>query len=165
MSRIDELLSKNQYFALDYDPNELSPFPRLKLAVLACMDTRLTLKAMGLRPGEAHLIRNAGGIVTDDALRSLLLSHYFLGTEEIMVINHTDCGLMKGTEEEIQRHIEQRAGIPANTPIRFHAFQDVEKNVREQLDRLASHSWLQDGVLIRGFVFDVATGRLREVKR
>lgn len=128
------------------------------------MDTRLSRRALGLGPGDAHLIRNAGGIVTDDAIRSLLVSHYLLGTQEFMVINHTDCGLMKASEEELHRTIEQRAGIAANSTVRFHAFSDVEQNVREQLQKLSEHSWVRaETITIRGFVFEVHTGMLREV--
>jgi carbonic anhydrase len=164
MSSIDQALDANKRFALDYDPTLISPRPRLHLAVLTCMDTRLSRRALGLGPGDAHLIRNAGGIVTDDAIRSLLISHYLLGTQEFMVINHTDCGLMKASEEELHRTIEERAGIPTNSPVRFHAFIDVEKNVRQQLQRLSEHSWVRtETITIRGFVFDVQTGMLREV--
>src|SRR3984957_8500175 len=91
---IQKVLARNQEFALNYDAAALSPQPQLRLVVIACMDTRITLAALGLKPQDAHFIRNAGGIVTDDVLRSLLVSHYFLGTNEVMVINHTDCGLM-----------------------------------------------------------------------
>jgi carbonic anhydrase len=164
MSSIDAVLAANKLFALDYDPSVISPRPRLRLAVLTCMDTRISRIALGLTAGDAHLIRNAGGIVTDDAIRSLLISHYLLGTQEFMIINHTDCGLMKATEEELHQTIERRAGIPANSPVRFHAFSDVEKNVREQLSRLTAHSWVREEVIkIRGFVFDVQTGALSEV--
>jgi carbonic anhydrase len=164
MGAIDNVLRANSTYALAHDPHELSPSPRRKLAVLMCMDTRLERKTLGLEPGDAHFIRNAGGIVTEDALRSLLISHYLLGVEEIMVINHTDCGLMKATESELHALIEAKAGGPANMPVRFHAFKDVEHNVREQLRKLASHSWIRDEVKIRGFVYDVLTGRLKEVK-
>jgi carbonic anhydrase len=128
------------------------------------MDTRLGLHVLGLEPQDAHMIRNAGGIVTDDALRSLLISHYMLGTNEVMVINHTDCGLMKAGEQEMHDHIEKAAGLPPNSPIHFYAFRDVEKNVRDQMEKLRSHSWVRKEMQIRGFVFDVATGKLREVK-
>ncbi len=165
MGAIEDVLRANEKFAIDYDPARISPRPTRHLAVLTCMDTRLSRAALGLGAGDAHLIRNAGGIVTDDALRSLLLSHYFLGTNEIMVINHTDCGLMKASEEEMQHYVEEKAGLPANKPIHFHAFQDVEANVRRQLDTLKSHSWIRDErIPIRGFVFDVVTGRLTEIK-
>ncbi len=117
---------------------------------------------MGLRPGDAHLIRNAGGMVTDDALRSLLISKYLLGTREIMIVNHTDCGLMKATEAEIQQRIEAETGVPPSAPVTFCAFTDVEENVRRQIRALLAHNWIS-GSVVRGFVFDVTNGRLREV--
>jgi carbonic anhydrase len=163
MSVIDDVLKSNDRVSLYYEPNRVSPKPTKHLAILTCMDTRLGLHALGLDPQDAHMIRNAGGIVTDDALRSLLVSHYFLGTQEVMIINHTDCGMMKATEEEMHEHMERVAGLPANIPLKFHAFKDVEKNVREQVTRLESHSWATK-LRIRGFVFDVQTGKLREVK-
>ena len=135
----------------------------MNLAIIMCMDTRITLAALGLKPQDAHFIRNGGGIVTDDALRSLIVSHYFLGTKEVMIINHTDCGLMKASEEEMQKHIEKEAGVAASAPVRFYAFKDVEKNVREQLAKLRAHSWIRERLTIRGFVFDVKTGKLIEV--
>jgi len=164
VSAIDKVLQRSAEFALNYDPELISPRPGLNLAVLACMDTRITLAALGLKPQDAHFIRNAGGIVTDDALRSLLVSHYFLGTKEVMVIGHTDCGLMKASEEAMHATVEREAGLPPNSPVRFHAFTDVEKNVREQIAKLEAHSWIRERLIIRGFVFDVKTGRLREVK-
>lgn len=160
---IEAVLRANRRYAPDYDPALLSPRPRLHLAVVTCMDTRLSYRAMGLRPGDAHLIRNAGGIVTADALRSLLVSKYLLGTREIMIINHTDCGLMKATEDEIHRRIEEEAGVPANTPVTFYAFRDVAANVRQQMRDLMAHSWIGD-TTIRGFVFHVEDGHLREVQ-
>jgi carbonic anhydrase len=163
MSTIDKVLRRNAESALNYDPDFISPRPRMNLAVIMCMDTRITLTALGLKPQDAHFIRNAGGIVTDDALRSLIVSHYFLGTNEVMVINHTDCGLMKHTEAEMHEHIEKEAGVADTPPVDFHAFKDVENNVREQLAKLRSHSWVRDKLTIRGFVFDVKTGKLKEV--
>jgi len=163
MSTIDKVLRRNADFALNYDPEMISPRPRMNLAVIACMDTRITLAALGLKPQDAHFIRNAGGIVTDDAIRSLIVSHYFLGTTEVMLINHTDCGLMKHSEEDMHTHIEKEAGVAASSPVAFHAFSDVEKNVREQMAKLRSHNWIREGLTIRGFVFDVKTGKLKEV--
>lgn len=165
MSAIDDVLQANSRVSIFYEPNRVSPKPGKRLAILTCMDTRLGLHVLGLEPQDAHMIRNAGGIVTDDALRSLLISHYLLGTSEVMVINHTDCGLMKATEEELHEQIERVAGIPPSSPMRFHAFKDVEKNVREQIQKLESHSWVRSELKIRGFVFDVQTGKLREVIR
>src|SRR5579863_6985362 len=117
LSAIDSVVAANRRVAIDYDPALVSPRPRLRLAVLTCMDTRLSYHAMGLRPGDAHLIRNAGGIVTPDAIRSLLVSKYLLGTREIMIINHTDCGLTKATDEEIHSRIEREAGVASSTQI------------------------------------------------
>jgi carbonic anhydrase len=163
MSTIEKVLRRNADFALNYDPEFISPRPRMNLVVITCMDTRITLAALGLKPQDAHFIRNAGGIVTDDALRSLLVSHYFLGTTEVMVINHTDCGMSKASEEEMKQKIENDAGMPASSPVKFHAFKDAEKNVREQLAKLEAHSWIRKRLTIRGFVYDVKTGRLKEV--
>jgi carbonic anhydrase len=163
MSVIDEVLAANALYKETHDTSMYSPEPRRKLAVLMCMDTRLDRHALGIEFGDAHFIRNAGGIATDDAIRSLLVSHYMLGTEEVMVINHTDCGLQKASEEEIHALIEAKAGKPANIPVRFHAFKDVAQNVHEQLERLASHSWVRKELILRGFVYDVNTGHLTEV--
>jgi len=160
---IEKVVFRNQEFALNYDAASLSPHPQLRLVVIACMDTRITLAALGLKPQDAHFIRNAGGIVTDDVLRSLVVSHYFLGTNEVMVINHTDCGLMKTSEEGMHKHIEEQTGVAASSPVRFYAFSDVEKNVRDQLAKLNAHNWVREELTIRGFVFDVKSGRLREV--
>ncbi len=162
MSAIDEVLEANRLCALDYDPGALSPRPRRGLAVVTCMDTRLSRKSLGLSAGDAHLIRNAGGVVTEDVIRSLLISHYLLGTTEVMVINHTDCGLLKASERELHDSIGSRAGLAGS--VRFHAFTDPEQNVREQLAKLADLAWLKnEKVTVRGFVFDVQTGSLREV--
>jgi carbonic anhydrase len=165
MSAIDRVLAANAQFALDYDPKNLSAIPRMGLAVLTCMDTRLSRKSLGLEPQDAHIIRNAGGVVTEDSIRSLLISHYILGTKEVMIINHTDCGLMKFTEAALHEKIEGLAGLPPSEPVHFYAFQDVETNVREQLSKLHAHSWIQRELKIRGFVFDVETGKLHEVAR
>jgi carbonic anhydrase len=163
MSVIDEVVAANALYKETHDPDLYSPKPRRKLAVLMCMDTRLGLNALGLDNGDAHFIRNAGGIATMDAIRSLLISHYMLGTEEVMVINHTDCGLQKATEAEMQAHIQKMSGKVANMPLSFHAFEDVALNVHVQLERLASHSWVRKELILRGFVYDVKTGHLTEV--
>ena len=164
MSVIDEVLIANEIYSRTHELRKLTPRPERKLAILTCMDTRLSIRTLGLKTGDAHIIRNAGGIVTDDALRSILVSHYLLGTEELMIINHTDCGLMKASEKELHATIEAKTGIWPNSPIHFHAFTDVEKNVREQITKLKSHNWVKSDLSIRGFVYDVHDGRLREVK-
>src|SRR5579871_6630892 len=126
MSVIDEVLEANEIYSRNHELRSLTPRPARKLAILTCMDTRLSIRTLGLKTGDAHIIRNAGGIVTDDALRSLVISHYLLGTEEIMVINHTDCGLMKASEDELRSTIQTKAGTAAVAPAFFYAFQDID---------------------------------------
>jgi carbonic anhydrase len=164
MSVIDEVLAANQVYARDHELRKLTPRPERKLAVLTCMDTRLSIRTLGLKTGDAHIIRNAGGIVTDDSLRSLLVSHYLLGTEEIMVINHTDCGLMHSTEQDLRNRIQNQAGTAAIAPAFFYAFQNIDENVRHQLEKLRTHPWIPKNMTVRGFVYDVTKGLLREVK-
>ena len=164
MSVIDEVLAANQTYAHTHELRELTPRPQRKLAVLTCMDTRLSIRTLGLKTGDAHIIRNAGGIVTDDALRSLLVSHYFLGTQQFMVINHTDCGLTKTNEEDMRVRIQNETGTAAVAPAHFYAFQDLDRNVREQIQKLQTHPWVPKTVGVRGFVYDVTTGLLREIQ-
>ena len=164
MSVIDEVLAANEIYARTHELRRLTPRPERKLAILTCMDTRLSIRTMGLKTGDAHIIRNAGGIVTDDSLRSLVVSHYLLGTEEFMVINHTDCGLMHATEEDLRTRIQNRTGTAAVAPAFFYAFKNVDENVRHQLQKLRTHPWIPEKVAIRGFVYDVTTGQLREIK-
>src|SRR3954465_11184101 len=163
MSTIDEVLLANEKYAQRHESHHLSPRPTRRLAVVTCMDTRLTKQTLGLDDGDAHLIRNAGGIVAEDALRSLLVSHYLLGTEEFMVINHTDCGLMRSSEEELRSMIERHTGTACVSPERFYAFKKPEENVRKQLEKLKSHPWVRKEITVRGFVYDVKTGKLSEV--
>ena len=163
MSVIDEVVAANEIYSRTHELRRLTPRPVRKLAVLTCMDTRLSTRTLGLREGDAHIIRNAGGIVTDDALRSLVVSHYLLGTEEFMVINHTDCGLMRTTEHDLRTKIQNQTGTAAVTPAFFYAFQNVEENVRHQLQKLHTHPWIPKTVAVRGFVYDVTSGRLREI--
>src|ERR1700757_2430541 len=164
MSAIDEVLAANEIYSRTHELRKLTPRPERKLAVLTCMDTRLSIRTLGLREGDAHIIRNAGGIVTDDTLRSLVVSHHLLGTEEIMVINHTDCGLMHTSEQELRTRIQNRTGTAAIAPAFFFAFQNIEENVRHQLQKLRTQPWIPAKIGVRGFVYDVSTGKLREVK-
>jgi carbonic anhydrase len=163
MSVIDEVLQANAAYAQTHELRSTTPRPQRKLAVLTCMDTRLSIRTLGLQTADAHIIRNAGGIVTDDSLRSLLVSHYLLGTVEFMVINHTDCGLMHTTEHGLRAHIEKSTGTAAVAPARFYAFQDIDQNVRHQLQKLRTHPCIPKTVAMRGFVYDVLTGLLREI--
>jgi len=164
MSVIDEVLAANEIYARTHELRALTPRPQRKLAVLTCMDTRLSIRTLGLKTGDAHIIRNAGGVVTDDAVRSLLVSHYLLGTEEFMVINHTDCGLMHTSEEDLRARVESRSGTAVVSPPFFYAFQNIDENVRKQLQKLRTHPWIPKTVDVRGFVYDVTTGLLREIK-
>src|SRR5436853_6444755 len=164
MSVIDEVLAANEVYAQTHELRRLTPRPERKLAILTCMDTRLSIRTLGLRTADAHIIRNAGGIVTDDSLRSLLVSHYLLGTEEFMVINHTDCGLMHTSERDFRTRIQNRTGTAAVAPSFFYAFQNVEENVRHQLQKLRTHPWIPRTVAVRVFFYDVSGGQLREIK-
>jgi carbonic anhydrase len=128
------------------------------------MDARLTIEPMlGLETGDAHIIRNAGGIVTEDALRSLIISHTLLGTQEFVVINHTDCGMLTFRDGELRARLERQTGTATVVPSAFHAFRSLEENVRQQIQKIQSHPWIPKQVPIRGFVYEVKTGRLREV--
>src|SRR5665213_2790501 len=148
MSAIDEALSANKIYSRTHELRHLTPRPRRKLAVLTCMDTRLSIRPLGLQTGDAHIIRNAGGIVTDDVLRSLIVSHYLLGTEEIMVINHTDCGLMYTTDHDLRETVTSSTGIASEVPATFHAFKDVEENVRAQLQKLYDLPWISTEIKV-----------------
>ena len=163
MSVIDEVLQANELYSRTHELRRLTPRPERHLAILTCMDTRLSIRTLGLKTGDAHIIRNAGGIVTEDTLRSLVVSHYLLDTREFMVINHTDCGLMLTSEQDLRNRIETQAGTTAATPAFFYAFQNVDENVRHQLEKLRTHPWVPKEVAVRGFVYDVATGKLREI--
>jgi len=118
---------------------------------------------LGLKTGDAHIIRNAGGIVTEDALRSLIISYYLLGTQEFMIINHTDCGMLTFKDEELRAKLQKQTGTRAVTPVHFHTFSDLEKNVRQQIQTVQLHPWIPEHIPVRGFVYDVKTGRLNEV--
>lgn len=164
MSVIDEVLRANDSYARGFNLGHLPMPPARKLAVIACMDARLTIEPMlGLNTGDAHIIRNAGGLVTEDALRSLLISHYLLGTREFMIINHADCGMLTFKGEELEERLRRTTGTAAVAPPAFHAFGDLEENVRRQIEKLRSHPWIPKEVVVRGFVYDVKSGRLREV--
>ncbi len=164
MSVIDEVLQANGRYGRDFTLGHLPMPPSRKLAVVACMDARLTVEqVLGLNTGDAHIIRNAGGIVTEDVIRSLLISHYLLGTEEWMIINHTDCGMLTFKDEELLARLQQEWATAAVSPAHFHAFSDVEENVRQQIQKVQSHPWVPNDIPVRGFIYDVKTGALNEV--
>ena len=166
MSVADELLKANQEFARNFKLGELSVRPKRRVAVLACMDSRILFEhCLGLKPRDAHMIRNAGGIATEDALRSLIVSHHLLDTQEFIIINHTDCGLLKIREYELRQQLTEKTGAIASEPAQFYGFDDLEENVRRQVERVKSHPWIPKEIPVRGFVYDVKTGRLQEVSR
>ncbi len=165
MSVADELLKANEEFARHFTLGDLAVRPKRHVAVLSCMDSRILFEhCLGLKPGDAHMIRNAGGIATEDALRSLIVSHHLLDTQEFIIINHTDCGLLKVREDELKANLTKKMGAPSATPSHFYAFDDLEENVRRQIHRVKSHPWIPKHIPVRGFVYDVKTGRLTEVK-
>ncbi len=164
MSVTDEVLKANETYAQNFPHGNLPMPPARKLAVVACMDARLIVsQILGLKAGDAHVIRNAGGIVTEDALRSLIISHELLGTQEFIIINHTDCGMLTFKDGELRARLQQQTGTAAVAPVAFHAFTNLEENVRQQIQKVKSHPWVPKQISVRGFVYDLKTGRLKEV--
>jgi carbonic anhydrase len=161
VSAVDEYVSNNEEYALTH-PGGLPVRPARHVAVVACMDSRMRIfPILGLGDGEAHVIRNAGGVVTDDVVRSLAISQRLLGTTEIMLIHHTDCGLQKTTEDEFKGAIEAETGI--RPPWAVEAFTDAERDVRQSIGRIKASPFIPHKDAVRGFVFDVDTGKLNEV--
>jgi carbonic anhydrase len=162
MSVTDEYLANNEAYAASFTGPLPLP-PAKHVAVVACMDARLNVYAiLGLQEGEAHVIRNAGGVVTDDEIRSLAISQRLLGTREIILIHHTDCGMLTFTDDDFKRSIQDETGLkPAWSA---EAFPDLEEDVRQSVKRIVSSPFVPHTDSVRGFVFDVATGRLNEVK-
>src|SRR6516225_2962065 len=161
MSVTDELLASNQRYAETFKGPLPLP-PARGVAVIACMDARLNVYAvLGLAEGDAHVIRNAGGVVTDDEIRSLAISQRLLGTEEIILIHHTDCGMLTFTDDEFKRSIQEETGIKPHWSAE--AFPDLDEDVRQSMARIKASPFIPHKDQIRGFVFDVATGKLNEV--
>jgi carbonic anhydrase len=162
MTAIDEYLANNARYAEGFSGPLPMP-PSAHLAVVACMDARLNVYALlGLGDGEAHVIRNAGGVVTDDEIRSLAISQRLLGTREIMLIHHTDCGMLTFTDDAFKAGIQEETGIKPEWAAE--SFSDVDADVRQSIARIKVSPFVPHKDQIRGFVFDVATGRLNEVK-
>jgi carbonic anhydrase len=162
VSVTDELLTNNEAYASDFDKAGLPMPPAKKVAVLACMDARLSpFGALGLHEGDAHVIRNAGGVVTDDAIRSLAISQRLLGTEEIILIHHTDCGMLTFTDDAFKRSIQDDVGIKPEWAAE--SFTDLDEDVRQSIARIRASPFIPRKDSVRGFVYDVATGKLREV--
>jgi carbonic anhydrase len=161
MSAVDDYASNNEQYALTH-PGGIPGRPSKHIAVVACMDARMSVAPMlGMRDGEAHVLRNAGGVVTDDVVRSLAISQRLLGTREIMLIHHTDCGMQTTTEDGFKRAVEAETGI--RPPWAVESFGDAEQDVRQSIARLMASPFIPHKDAIRGFVFDVDTGKLNEV--
>jgi carbonic anhydrase len=161
MSVTDELLRNAEAYATTFDRGGLRSAPAKKVAVVACMDARLNIYGLlGLSEGDAHVIRNAGGVVTEEEIRSLAISQHLLGTEEIVLIHHTDCGMASFTSDEFAQRLEAEAGTRPNWTA--HAFRDIEEDVRTQIRRVEASPFIPRKN-VRGFVYDVDSGRLSEV--
>jgi carbonic anhydrase len=164
MDVFGEMLMANQAYCKDFPWGHLPMPPRRKLAVLTCMDARIDVfKLLGLDPGDAHAIRNAGGIATVDAIRSLVISHHLLDTQSFAIINHTDCGMLTFQDEDLMIRLQQKTGIRAAEPSRFFSFTDVRENILRQIEIVREHPWIPRHIPIRGYLYDVKTGRLEEV--
>ena len=159
MATQDEILAANERYSSGFEKGDLPMPPGRRLAVVTCMDARLDpAKFLGLDEGDAHVIRNAGGLATDDALRSLVISHHLLGTQEAFVIGHTDCGMLTFTDDALREQLG-----PDAAEVDFHSFGDVEGRVRESVAAIRETPLLPDSFGASGFVYDVRSGRLREV--
>jgi len=162
MSVTDELIRNNENYARSFKKGDLAMPPSRRVAVLACMDARLdTHKILGLEEGEAHVIRNAGGVATDDAIRSLVISQRLLGTQEIILIHHTDCGMLTFKDDDVKGKIESEVGIrPA---FALEAFASPEGDVLQSIARIQASQFIPNKSSVRGFVYDVKNGRLNEI--
>ena len=162
MSVTDELLSNAEAYAASFTKGDLPMPPGRKIAIVACMDARLNpYGLLGLNEGDAHVIRNAGGVITDDEIRSLAISQRLLGTEEIILIHHTDCGMLTFTDDEFKRSIQDELGIKPEWAAE--AFPDLEEDVRQSLARVNASPFIPNKSSVRGFVYDVHTGELNEI--
>ena len=162
MSVTDELLDNAKSYAESFDKGDLPLPPAKKVAVVACMDARLNpYGILGLQEGDAHVIRNAGGVVTDDEIRSLAISQRLLGTKEIILIHHTDCGMLTFTDDEFKRQVQDDTGIKPEWAAE--AFPDLDEDVRQSLARIKASPFIPNKDSVRGFVYEVETGKLREI--
>jgi carbonic anhydrase len=162
MTVTDELLRNNAEFASTFSKGDLPMPPGRQLAVVACMDARLNVYALlGLEEGQAHVIRNAGGVVTEDVIRSLAISQRLLGTSEVILVHHTDCGMLTFTDDQVKADIESDTGLRPHFALE--AFSDLERDIRQSIARIKASPFVPNKDSVRGFVFDVTTGKLQEV--
>ena len=165
MAERDVLKAANEAYADDFSKGDLPMPPRRRLAIVTCMDARLDpAKCLGLEVGDAHVIRNAGGLVTDDAVRSLVISHWLLGTQEVLVVAHTDCGMLTFSNDDLRAKLRNEAGADASD-VDFKPFPDLEESVRESVRTLRSSPLLPDSLDVSGWIYDVKSGRINEVVR
>jgi carbonic anhydrase len=161
MSTTDDVLQNAQQYASSFDKGDLPMPPGRKLAVVACMDARLIpTKVLGLQEGEAHVIRNAGGVVTDDTIRSLAISQHKLGTEEIILIHHTDCGMLTFRDDDFREELQDETGVKPSWAAE--SFTDLDRDLRQSIERIRNSPFVPNKN-VRGFVYEVETGKLREV--
>jgi carbonic anhydrase len=162
MSVTDELLRNNEEYASTFDKGDLPMPPGKQIAIVTCMDARLSPSVMlGLHEGDAHVIRNAGGVITDDEIRSLVISQRLLGTQEVMIIQHTDCGMLTFSDDEVKQQIQDDVGIKPHFSLE--SFSDLDENLRQSIARIKSSPFIPNKESVRGFVYEVETGRIREV--
>jgi carbonic anhydrase len=162
MSVTDELLQNNAAYAEAFDKGDLPMPPAKHIAIVTCMDARLSPYVMlGLKEGDAHVIRNAGGVITDDEIRSLAISQRLLGTREIMLIHHTDCGMLTFSDDELKQQIQEDVGVKPH--FSMESFTDLEEDVRQSIARVQNSPFIPNKDSVRGFIYEVETGRLREV--
>ena len=162
MTATDDVLKNNAQYAESFDKADLALLPALNMAVVACMDARLdTHKLLGIQEGDAHVIRNAGGVVTDDVIRSLVISQRLLGTSEVVLIHHTDCGMLTFRDDDVKDAIQADTGLRPS--FAMEAFGNLEGDVRQSISRIKASPFVPVKDQIRGFVYDCATGRLNEV--
>ncbi|MBI4749160.1 MAG: carbonic anhydrase [Acidobacteria bacterium] len=164
MEIFNQVIEANRKFVEEFTHHDLEAPPSRKLAIVTCMDARLSMERMlGLQPGEAHILRNAGGVITEDILRSLIVSNHLLGTRHVMIINHTECGMMQYTDDDLRAKLLKLTGMEVVAPAQFHTFKNLEDNVRLQIMRLKSHPWIPKDLLVKGYIYDVRTGLLSAV--
>jgi carbonic anhydrase len=162
MSVIDELVQNAESYAESFEKSDLPLPPAKKVAIVACMDARLNpYGLLGLNEGDAHVIRNAGGVVTDDEIRSLSISQRLLGTQEIMLIHHSDCGMLTFSDDDFRQQVQKETGIKPEWAAE--AFPDLDEDVRQSIARIKASPFIPNKDNVRGFVYEVETGRLREV--
>jgi carbonic anhydrase len=162
MSVTEELLQNNAIYAESFEKGDLPLPPARGVAVVACMDARLDVhKILGLEEGDAHVIRNAGGVITDDEIRSLTISQRLLGTREIILIHHTDCGMLTFSDDELKAQIHEEVGMKPH--FSMESFSDLEEDVRQSMARIQASPFVSHKESVRGFIYEVETGRLREV--